>query len=101
MYKVYSIYLRGAALYGRGDVVTNFAQSRLSEVSQKTGGYAYFDAFTDPVTITPFLNDFHDRLENQYAVTFEALHEHGMQPVKLRTELPGLKIECPSRVFVP
>jgi hypothetical protein len=97
---VYSIYLRGAGLHGRSDVVTNFAQSRLSEVSQETGGYAYFDDFTDPVTITPFLNDFRDRLENQYSVTFEALSEHGMQPVKLRTELPNLKIECPSGVFV-
>jgi hypothetical protein len=97
---VYSIYVRGAGLYGRSDLVTNFAQSRLSEVSQKTGGYAYFEDFTDPVTITPFLNDFRNRLENQYAVTFEALSEHGVQPVKLRKELPDLKIECPSRVFV-
>jgi hypothetical protein len=97
---VYSIYLRGAGLYSRSDVVTNIAQSRLSEVSQETGGFAYFDDFTDPVTITPFLNNFRDRLENQYAVTFEALNEHGVQPVNLRTELPGLKIECPSRVFV-
>lgn len=98
---VYSIYLRGAGLDGRSGVVTNFAQSRLDEVSQKTGGYAYFENFSDPVTITPFLNDFRDRLENQYAVTFEALNEHGMQPVKLRTELPGLKIEYPSRIFIP
>jgi hypothetical protein len=97
---VYSIYLRGAGRYGRSDLVTNFAQSRLSEVSRETGGYAYFDGFTDPVTIAPFLNDIRDRLENQYAVTFEALKEHGMQPVELRTELAGVKIECPSRVFV-
>jgi len=97
---VYSIYLRSAGLYGRSDWVTNFAQSRLSEVSQETGGYAYFEDFTDPVTIQPFLKDFHDRLENQYAVTFEALGKHGMQPVKLRTELPGLQIQCPSRVYV-
>ena len=97
---VYSIYLRGAGLYGRNDWVTNFAQSRLSEVSQETGGYAYFEAFTDPVTITPFLNDFLDRLGNQYEVTFESLNGHGMQPVKLRTALPGLKIESPSRILV-
>jgi hypothetical protein len=38
---VYSIYLRGAGLYGRSDWVTNFAQSRLIEVSEETGGRAY------------------------------------------------------------
>jgi hypothetical protein len=96
---VFSIYLRGAGLYGRSGRVTNFAQSRLLEVSQETGGYAYFQGFGDPVTIGPFLSDFHDRLENQYRVTFEALGEHGMQPVKLRTELPGLKVEGPSRIY--
>jgi len=97
---VYSIYLRGAGLYGRSDWVTTVAQSRLIEVSQETGGYAYFQDFTDPVTIWPFLNDFQDRLENQYQVTIEALNEKGVQPVKLRTELPGLKIQGPTHIYV-
>jgi len=97
---VYSIYLRGAGLYGRSDWVTTIAQSRLIEVSQETGGYAYFQDFTDPVTIWPFLNDFQDRLENQYQVTIEALNEKGVQPVKLRTELPGLKIQGPTHIYV-
>jgi hypothetical protein len=97
---VYSIYLRGAGLYGRGSWVTVVAQSRLTQVSDETGGYAYFEDFDDPVTITPFLSDFQDRLEHQYQLTFKALSSHGMQPVELRTELPGVKIEGPSRIYV-
>jgi len=97
---VYSIYLRGAGLYGRHDWVTNLAQSRLIKVSEETGGHAYSLGFTDPVTITPFLKDFQDRLDNQYRVTIEALNEKGVQPVKLRTELRGLKIEGPTQVYV-
>jgi hypothetical protein len=97
---VYSIYLRGAGLYDRSDWATNFAQSRLIEVSQETGGYAYFQGFTDPVTISPFLKDFQERLENQYQVTIEALNEKGVQPVKLRTEVPGLKIQGPTHIYV-
>ena len=97
---VYSIYLRGAGPYGRSDWVTNFAQSRLIEVSEETGGYAYFLGFTDPVTISPFLKDFRDRLDNQYRVTIEVGDEKGVQPVKLRTELRDLKIEGPTRVYV-
>jgi hypothetical protein len=97
---VYSIYLRGAGLYGRGGWVTNLAQSHLSEVSEETGGYAYFQDFTDPVSISPFLNDFQDRLDNQYRVTVEVLNEKGVQPVKLRTELPGLKIQGPTHIYV-
>jgi hypothetical protein len=97
---VYSIYLRGAGLYGRGEWATNFAQSRLSDVSQETGGHAYFQDFTDPVTISPFLSDFQDRLDNQYEVSIETFNEKGVQLVKVRTELPGLKIEGPTHVYV-
>ena len=97
---VYSIYLRGAGLYGRNSWVTNFGQSHLIEVSQETGGNAYFEAFSDPVNIAPFLSDFQDRLANQYRVTVESSHEKGVQPVKLRTELPGLKIDSPTRIYV-
>jgi hypothetical protein len=48
----------------------------------------------------PFLKDFQDRLDNQYRMTIEALNDKGVQPVKLRTELRGLKIEGPTRVYV-
>jgi hypothetical protein len=97
---VYSIYLRGAGVYGRGTWPTTIAQSRLMQVSEETGGYTYFQGFTDPVSIAPFLKDFLDRLDNQYQVTLQALNGKGVQPIKLRTELPGLKIEGPSRVYV-
>ena len=97
---VYSIYLRGAGVYGRSGGATAVAQSRLIEVSQQTGGHAYFQGLSDPVTITPFLTDFQDRLENQYRVTIEAMKEKGVQSVKLRTELPGLKVEGPTHIYV-
>jgi len=97
---VYSIYLRGAGFLGRSGEVTNFAQSRLIEVSQETGGHAYFEAFSDPVTIAPFLNDFQNRLENQYQLTLDLANGKGDQPVKVKAEVPGLKIEAPTHVFV-
>jgi hypothetical protein len=71
------------------------------KLCQETGGRAYEDYMFDPVEIWPYLNDFLSRLDNQYMVTFQALNKRGVEPVKLRTELPGLKIEAPSRVYVP
>ncbi len=97
---VYSIFVRGAGLYGRSAWATNFAQSRLDEVSRQTGGNAYFQNFSDPVTIQPFLKDFRERLEHQYRVTFEAMNGRGIQEVKVQSELPGVKIDYPSRVYV-
>jgi hypothetical protein len=98
---VYSIYLRDAGLYDRGGRTTLFAQSRLIQVSEQTGGYAYFQDFADPVTISPFLNDLQNRFDHQYQVTVEALSAKGVQPVQVRSELRGLKIQGPTRVYVP
>ena len=62
---VYSIYLSGAGLYGLGGRQRLFAQSRLNQVSEETGGHAYFQGLSDPVSIAPFLTDFRNRLERQ------------------------------------
>jgi ECF sigma factor len=97
---VYSIFLRGAGFYGTGAWVTNLAQSRLIEVSEETGGHAYYQGFTDPVSVLPFLKDFQNRLENQYEVTIEGLIDKGVQPVKLHSDLRGPKIEGPTHVYV-
>jgi hypothetical protein len=97
---VYSIYLRGAGEYGRSGWVTTVAQSRLIEVSDATGGHAYFQGFADPVTISPFLTDLQGRLDHQYQVRIQSMHEKGVQPVKLRTELPSLKVDGPTYVYV-
>jgi hypothetical protein len=76
------------------------AQSRLLEVSQETGGYAYFIGTTDPVTLTPFLKNFTDRLDHQYNLTVAAWTPKGVQPVKVRTELPAVKIEAPTSIYI-
>jgi hypothetical protein len=96
---VYSIYLRGAG-DGRSGWVNLAGQSHLIQVSEETGGHAYFQGFTDPVTISSFLTDLEDRFANQYQVTIEGSGEKGVQPVKLRSELPGLKIEGPAYIYV-
>jgi hypothetical protein len=98
---VYSIYLRGSGWYGRGAWVTDFAQSRLIEASEETGGNAYFETFSDPVEIAPFLKDLQGRFANQYQVTVQTSSGKGVQPVKVRTEMRGAKVQGPTRIFVP
>jgi hypothetical protein len=98
---VYSIYLRGSGFYGRGDRQTLFAQSRLTQVSDTTGGHAYFQNFSDPVSVAPFLEDLAGRFDNQYQVTVEAFNDKGVRTVKVRSVTPAVKLEGPARVYVP
>lgn len=86
-------------LYDRGGRTSLFAQSRLGLVTDQTGGYSYFQDFTDPVSIKPFLSDFENRLDHQYQVTIQAFNK-GVQSVQVRSELPGVKIQGPTRIYV-
>ncbi|HUP02707.1 MAG TPA: hypothetical protein VMU19_01880 [Bryobacteraceae bacterium] len=97
---VYTVYLRGEGSYGTTDWQITMAQSRLLQVSRETGGFAYQDTLSNPVSIAPYLSDFSLRLANQYRVTFQAANRQGFQPVTLKTELPHVKIAAPARVYV-
>jgi len=98
---VYSIYLAGAGRFGRYGRPLALAQSHLIELSEQTGGYAYFEDFRDPVDIAPFLADLRDRLDHQYQVTIGAVSQKGFVSAKLFTESKGLKVVGPKTVYVP
>lgn len=98
---VYSIYLHGSGSYpSRGGWSTTMAQSRLQEVSNKTGGECFLEGLMTPISLTPYLNQLSDRLANQYEVTFLASKESGLQPVTIRSELPKIKLLAPRDVVV-
>jgi len=97
---VSSVYFRGAGFYSQHGFGQTMSQSRLMQVSQATGGEAYFEGFNSPVSLTPYLQKFADRLNRQYRVTFEANANAGLQRVAFRSELPGVKVTGPSEVLI-
>jgi hypothetical protein len=97
---VFSIYFRGTGRYSEHGWGQNMSQSRLIQVSQATGGEAYFEEFQSPVSLTPFLQQFQQRLNRQYRVTFVANRNSGLQKVNFRSEVPGVKISGPEQVLV-
>jgi hypothetical protein len=97
---VYSIYIHGAGLYSQRGWGVTMSQSRLEQVSRATGGEAFFQGFSSPVSVTPYLEQLQERLNNQYRVTFVANKGTGLQKVDFRSEIPGLKITAPQEVLV-
>ncbi len=97
---VYSIYMQGAGLYSSSGWGVNMAQSRLDDVSKATGGELYTEGLTSPVSLAPYLSELTDRLNNQYRITFVASKDSGLQPVRFKTEVPGVKIIAPQKVLV-
>jgi hypothetical protein len=100
---VNAIYARGEGHFGHTLWRVNWGQNFLSQVADSTGGEAYFLANDSPVSFTPYLNQIAKRMQHQYLLTFKAQpgSKSGMQPVKVKTEVPNVELVAQSRVFVP
>jgi VWFA-related protein len=101
--QVYSIYLSGKGGVDRSIYGVSQGQSKLSIVAEQTGGVAYNQGFTTPVSLLPYLDDFRQQLNNQYRVVFESPNEGAkaaLEDVRMKTELAGVKLTSPAKVYV-
>jgi len=100
---IYSIYTPGVGHYGHSFWRMNWGQNYLSQLSDETGGEAYYLGFDAPVSFAPYLDDLSHRLTRQYLLTFLAKPERkgGFQQFKLRTEVPNAELVAADRVYVP
>ena len=69
-------------------------------MTEATGGHAYFEGLSSLALSTPYLDQFSNALQNQYKVTFVARDTAGALPLKLRTELPGVKLTGPRAAYI-
>lgn len=100
---VFPIYVSPAAHFARSLYLVSNGQSCLARLATETGGEAYFQGFNTPISMKPFLEEMARHLANQYLVTFSsrAGKKSGYESIRVRTELSGVEITGPSRVFVP
>ena len=76
----------------------------MSQVSDETGGEAYYMGIGNAVSFKPYLDEISMRLNGrQYLLTFQAKPEDkaGLRPIKVHTELPDADLAYPDRVWVP
>jgi hypothetical protein len=101
--QIYSIFSSGAGHFGHSLWRINQGQNNLSELADKTGGESYFQGLSTPVAFAPFLDEFAERLNHQYRLTFlikpdkKASYRH----VRLETEVPNAELVAADRVYVP
>lgn len=100
---VHSIFYRDAGRFDSGQWTEAGAQNYLLQVSQGTGGRAYWQGFGNPVSFSPFLDDLQKRLANQYELGLLASPKNkgGLQPLKLKVTAPRVKVDAPQSIFVP
>jgi len=91
---VYTIYWHDARGIGRGPWSTTLSQGYLTRLTDETGGKTWDEGLWNPVDIQPFLVDLNKRLNEQYRLSFATAGKPGLQPVRVETEAPGVKLEA-------
>ena len=90
---VYSIY------YGRREVNSNFGsfsgQSYLSQVAEGTGGETFGQGTINPVTLTPYFNQFNRALRESYLVSFQT-GSRKLERLKVSSTVSGVKVHAPQ-----
>lgn len=98
---VYSIYWHSAgvppAMY-----LTTAGQSLLLMVSQATGGEAYWQGFSNPVSFSPYFNEMKQRFGEQYNLEFHVpmRGKAYMATMKLKVSTRGAKVTAPEQVWL-
>ncbi|MGH9687540.1 MAG: hypothetical protein ACRD5K_10655 [Candidatus Acidiferrales bacterium] len=81
------------------------AQGNLGQITSDSGGDAFFQGVSTPVSFKPFLQQFSTILHSQYWITFEApasSKEKGdLRPISIRIEQSNVKLLYPHHVLVP
>jgi hypothetical protein len=93
---VYSIYFSDAGI--RGGQASFSGQSYLSQIAEGTGGRAYYTGTGNPVSMTPFLEQFKKAVAETYVATFNAPGGKNLVRVKLSTSLPGTKVQSAAQI---
>jgi hypothetical protein len=97
-----SIYWHDIGRFDRGPYQNNAGENLLDEVTQATGGKAYWQESGNPVSFAPFFDDLSRRLQNQYELGFDVPAKSKPEIVTLKVKLnePGVKIDAPKQVAV-
>ncbi|HEV2420132.1 MAG TPA: hypothetical protein VGS59_00360 [Candidatus Acidoferrales bacterium] len=99
---VFSIFV-GSGRATRNQILNLNGQGSLGELTSDTGGYSFTQGTETPVSFRPFLNELQTMLGQQYLLTFNSMpsSKSGFHDIKVNTEVSGVKILAPKRVYLP
>jgi len=93
---IYSFYAPTALTATDANLIGN-AQSSLQRLSDETGGRAFFQGFSAPVSFDPFIKEVNAALDRQIALTYLSTHlKKGFHRVKISSSTPGVEINYPA-----
>lgn len=98
---VYSIYAATQSTGNGSSVLISYGQGSLNRLTDETGGRAFFQGSSTPVSFAPYLRDLGAILSRQFALTYLSTgSKKDLRRLEVISDNPGVKIEYPKN-YVP
>jgi hypothetical protein len=102
---LHTLYCSGVGRAGHNTFRVNYGQSNLAQITDKTGGYSFFQGLQTPIAFAPFLEQLDTILKNQYFLTWNTKRptkgKGELRSYRIRTELRDIDISSSDQVWVP
>jgi hypothetical protein len=97
---VFSMYWRDQGSHGTSSLSNG--ENHLLQVTEATGGNAYWQGDANPVSLQPYFEDLRRRLRNEYALdmTVTSKMKPGIHTLKVKASAPAAKVTAPQSVFL-
>lgn len=97
---IYSFYNGGSYTENGNSTLILNGQGALNRLSEETGGRAFFQGSTSPISFDPFFRDLSAALNRQFALTYLSTHfKKGYHRIDVSSTNPQVKIEHPKGYF--
>ncbi len=102
---IHTLYCSGVGRAGHSSFRINYGQSNLAQITDKTGGYSFFQGLQTPISFAPFLEQLDTILKNQYFLSWNTRRptkgKGELRTFRIKTELRDLDISSADQVWVP
>ena len=102
---IHAIFVNASGRAGRLQTGKNIGQGNLNTLADGTGGRAFFQGFSTPISFEPFLTQLDMVLRNQYFLTWATNRSRSakgdLRGFKVTSERKDIEITAPQKVYVP
>jgi hypothetical protein len=102
---IHTLYASGVGRASHNMFRVNYGQSNLAQITDKTGGYSFFQGLQTPIAFAPFLEQLDTILKNQYFLSWNtkrpAKGKGDLRTYRIKTELREIDISSSDQVWVP
>ena len=96
---VYTIYAAASSTSGGNSKLVSYGQGSLLRLADETGGRAFFQGFSTPVSFAPFLRELGTSLSRQFALTYLSTEkDNRFRRIEVTSDNREVVIEYPKGV---